>query len=169
MEKIFEDENHNYQIDLSQAVWASDRLNSIYHESKIELSDVDFIAETKDDLLFIEYKNAKVANASKPLSFQPDLDKKISQVVRKYYDSFIYTSAMGIGNNKSKKFIYILEYPDGDSVTRRGIRNKLKTKLPFLFQELNEVIYKLIDEINVMSIKEWNEAYPDFPLLQTHE
>lgn len=103
------------------------------------------------------------------MSFQPDLDKKISQVVRKYYDSFIYTSAMGIGNNKSKKIIYILEYPDGDSVTRRGIRNKLKTKLPFLFQELNEVIYKLIDEINVMSIKEWNEAYPDFSLLQTHE
>lgn len=56
MEKIFEDENHNYQIDLSQAVWASDRLNSIYHESKIELSDVDFIAETENDLLFIEYK-----------------------------------------------------------------------------------------------------------------
>lgn len=151
---------------MSQAVWASDRLNSIYHESKIELSGVDFIAETENDLLFIEYKNAKVSNASNPSSFQPNLDKKINQVVRKYYDSFIYTSAMGIGNKKSKRFIYILEYPNGDSVTRRAIQNKLKTKLPFLFQELNEVIYNLIDEMNVMSIKEWNEAYPNFPLLQ---
>lgn len=73
---------------------------------------------------------------------------------------------MGIGNKKSKRFVYILEYPNGDSVTRRAIQNKLKTKLPFLFQELNEVIYNLIDEMNVMSIKEWNEAYPNFPLLQ---
>lgn len=46
MEKIFTEENKFYQIDFSKALWATDEINDLYHKAKVELSDVDFVAET---------------------------------------------------------------------------------------------------------------------------
>ena len=73
--------------------------------------------------------------------------------------------------DKCKSYIYILEYPNGDRVTRKGIRGRLQDKLPFLLQQQNEFAYKWIDELKVLSIEEWNEMYPEFPLekLQGHK
>ena len=57
----FVDENQEYEIDLSNAIWATDRLNSIYNTAiNSTLSDVDFIAETEEEILFIEYKNCDI-------------------------------------------------------------------------------------------------------------
>jgi len=164
MRRIFKEENHVYQIDFTNAIWATNELNTHFHHAKTELSDVDFIAETDNDILFVEYKNADIPNAENPDEFNPNGDKKISQVVKKYYDSLTYINAIGKPHEKRKAYIYILEYPNGDSVTRKGIRNRLQGKLPFLLQQQNTFVYKLIDEIKVLSISEWNENYPQFPL-----
>lgn len=161
---IFEEENHIYKIDFSNAIWATDQLNKLFHNAKTELSDVDFIAETDNTILFVEYKNANIPNASSPSSFSPTDNKKITQIVKKYYDSLIYIYAIGKHKEKKKKYIYILEYPLGDVITRKLIRNRLQTKLPFLLQEQNSFNYKLIDEVSVLSIYEWNSIFSDFPL-----
>lgn len=164
MEKIFEEENHVYQIDFTKAHWATDRLNTIFTNGKTELSDVDFIAETEEDILFIEYKNASIPNAINPNAFKPEDNKKISQVVKKYYDSFAYINAIGKSMDKKKVYIYILEYPLGDPVTRKGIRDRLQRKLPFLLQQQNFFVYNMIDSVKVLSINEWNGEYANFPL-----
>ncbi|MDE6853301.1 MAG: hypothetical protein K2J67_12610, partial [Lachnospiraceae bacterium] len=61
----------------------------------------------------------------------------------------------------------ILEYPNGDSTSRKMIRNKMKTKLPFLLQGNIGESEKLIDKVAVLSIDEWNEneLYGKFPIL----
>ena len=43
MKKIFTDENEEYGLDCSQAIWASDQLHQIYHDAKVQLSDADFM------------------------------------------------------------------------------------------------------------------------------
>ena len=59
MSQIYQDENRQYQFDFSSALWATDHLHGIYSQNKVGiLSDVDFIAETEDSVLLIEYKNA---------------------------------------------------------------------------------------------------------------
>lgn len=164
MKRIFIEENKEYQIDFTKAIWAMDSLNSIYHQAKIQLSDVDFIAETEEELIFIEYKNASIKNASNPNAFQPQADKAIQKVVRKYYDSLFYIMGLRKAREKRKYYVYILEYPKGDGVTRRAIRNKLQSSLPFLLQQQNQDMERLIDEVMVLSIDEWNERFVQFPL-----
>ncbi len=162
MSRIFIEENNIYQIDFSRALWATDKLNEIYDNAKTILSDVDFVAETEEDILFVEYKNSSVANAAKPEAFQPKEEKSINKVVRKFYDSSIYINSVLV--NKSKVYVYILETPKADSFLRGAVRSKLKTKLPFMLQVQNDFQNKLIDDVKVVSISEWNAKYPQFPL-----
>lgn len=62
--------------------------------------------------------------------------------------------------------MYILEYPHGDSSSRKMVRNRLKEKLPFALQENIGKGKKLIEKIEVLSIEEWNEndQYGKFPI-----
>ena len=71
MEKIFTDESNettspSLQIDFSEALWVTDKLNFIFHKAGIPLNDVDFIAETDEELIFVECKNANRIDAAKP-------------------------------------------------------------------------------------------------------
>ena len=152
--KCFIEENAIYQIDVSASIWATDELNNIFHSAKTELSDVDWVIETPESLLLVEYKNANFAGAANPGAFQPGSDKLISKVVRKYYDSCFYLDA--IGKNKPKIYIYILEFPLGDKVTRKLIRERLTLKLPFALQRTEGVRKELIRRVEVLSIEEWN-------------
>lgn len=93
-------------------------------------------------------------------AFNPSGDKKIENVSRKFYDSLHYLNILQ--KNKPKKCIYILEYPAGDSVSRKMIRNKLKKFLPFEIQKNRN---KLIESVEVLSIEEWNNDlnYRQYP------
>lgn len=162
MSIIFKDENNTCQFDFSQSLWATDRLNTIYHDAKISLSDVDFLVETVDSLLFIEYKNAKFGDISHPEAFKPSDDKVINKVVRKYYDSMTYINAIHKGQDKKWIYVYILEYPSGDVVSRGYVRERLASKLPFLLQKQNDFNEKLIHDVVVLSVDEWNRNFPDF-------
>ncbi len=58
MSIMFRDENESWQIDFSSAIWATDKLHEIFSVIKDSvLSDVDFVAETRDFVLFVESKN----------------------------------------------------------------------------------------------------------------
>ncbi|OOB77025.1 MAG: hypothetical protein BEN19_00400 [Epulopiscium sp. Nuni2H_MBin003] len=164
MRKIFIEENEVYQIDFSDVVWATDKLNTIFHSAKTPLSDVDFIAETEENIIFVEYKNANISNAVNPTGFKPLDDKKLSQVVKKYYDSLSYIKAIGKGKDKKKVYVYILEAPQADSILRGKVSYNLKNRLPFLLQEQNKFQDSWIDEVKVISIDDWNKTYPQFKL-----
>lgn len=161
---IYAEENNVYQIDCTKAVWSTDKVHEDFICTASSLNDVDFIIESEDKLLLVEYKNANISNAAKPEAFKPNSDKKINNVVKKYYDTLHYLTLAN--KNKPKIYIYILEGPHVDSVVKRGIRNRMKKRLPFELQNKFENGIKLIDRVEVLSINEWNEnaEYGKYPL-----
>ena len=90
MEQIFQDENHTCEFNFTKAQWAIDGLHNIYGQAKAGLSDVDYLVETEKEILLIEYKNADIAEAAHPERFNIKSDKKINNLVKKYYDSLHY-------------------------------------------------------------------------------
>ena len=89
MEKIFTDESNettpsSSQIDFSEALWATNKLNSIFHNAGIPLNDVDFIAETEDELIFVECKNANRIDVANP-NFNPADDRKLNVINGKFF------------------------------------------------------------------------------------
>lgn len=165
MSNVFTEENGNYKLDCSKALWATDELHEQYHAAKCSLSDVDWILETDEKIVLVEYKNANVAGAHNPEVFKPKDEKVIDKVVKKFYDSLHYLTLLG--KTKPKEYIYILEYPNGDSVSRKMVRNRMKKKLPFVLQGNIGEGRKLIEKLDVLSIDEWNtsERYGEFPIM----
>ncbi|WP_418577257.1 hypothetical protein [Hungatella sp.] len=164
-DKLFQEENHIYQFDFSQAVWATDQLNRVFQNNKAGiLSDVDFIAETDHEVILLEYKNASIPGAAHPERFQPSDQRTLQKIAYKYYDAWIYLKAAA--KNKPFHYIYILEYPNGDSVSRRAIRNSIVDLLPFELQRLPEIKENMIAGFDVFSIAEWNthDIYKAFPI-----
>jgi hypothetical protein len=169
--RLFIEENGIYQIDFTEAKWVSSHLNDIFHASNTPMSDADVviesIAELEDEdvnLVFVEYKNANIEGAVNPGAFDPAHPKKIDGIVRKYYDSLIYMMATKPKSRNS--YVYILEYPNGDTTSRKLLRNKISERLPFKLQRNEEVKVKLIDKFEVLSIDEWNShpAYGKYPI-----
>ena len=165
MTQIFCDENHSCEIDFSVADWATNQLNNIFHRAKLSiLHDVDFVVETENEILLVEYKNANLPNAAKPEAFHPWEDKSLDKVARKYYESQYFLHSTEHGKRKTKKYVYILECVNGDSVLRKHVRELLAARLPFLLQQQVNMSERLIDSLEVLSTAEWNEKYVQFPL-----
>ena len=164
MEMIFTEENGVYAFDCTAAVWATNRMHEDYHDAGIHINDTDLLIEEDADILMVEYKKANVAGAVNPDAFQPESDKKVNNVSRKFYDSLHYLRLLG--KDKPVSYVYVLEYPNGDIVTRKRLRNKLKTELPFTLQDNIGNGRKLIDKLDVVSIQEWNEngKYGKYPI-----
>ncbi len=164
MGKLLIEENGVYSIDCGAAVWATDRMHEDYHNAGIHINDVDFLIENATHIFMVEYKNACIANAKNSDAFRPMEDKKISIITRKFYDSLHYLRLLD--KSKPVQYIYVLEYPNGDAITRKRLRNRLKMELPFSLQESVGNGKKLIERVDVLSIDEWNadSAYGIFPI-----
>jgi hypothetical protein len=163
MSKIFIEENGIYQIDLSAAISAVGDLNEKYKTIAHILSDVDFIAETENEIFLIEYKNTDIEKAN------PDaLKEKISNgifydiMVKKYYGSAFYVLACQ--KEKPINFICIIEASFLDSPMRKRMCASIKKRLPYELQDIPEITVNLINDFKVLSIQEWNEQYSIFPL-----
>lgn len=159
---IHTEENGVYTLDCSAALWSTDQIHNLYHSSGVFLCDVDFIAETPDFLLLIEYKNADIPNAANAGAFNPSSAKKVDNVARKFYDSLHYLALEG--KIKPVKYVYIVEYPNAGVTDRKMLRNAIAVKLPFKMQQGKPA--KLIENFEVMSIQEFNghSEYSAFPL-----
>ena len=170
MKKIFTDENEEYGLDCSQAIWASDQLHQIYHDAKVQLSDADFMIENSENVVIMEYKNASTEKAGelsyKTKPFNPMEDKKVGSVIRKFYDSYHYLYLLG--KRKPVHYIYVVEAPGSDSTMRKRLRGRMKTLLPFSLQESLDTGIKMIDKVDVMSIAEWNndDIYGKYPFVK---
>lgn len=55
MSNILIDENGDYGLECTNAVWASDQMHMNYHASKVPLSDADFLLEDETSVMVIEY------------------------------------------------------------------------------------------------------------------
>ena len=164
-DNVFQEENNFYQFDFRAAVRATDELHDIFQNNKAGiLSDVDFIAETESEIILIEYKNANIPSAVHPEEFKPSEQKKLKKIAYKYYDSWIYLKALS--KNKPIRYVYILEYVNGDSISRKAIRNKITNLLPFRLQEKLNIPNGMIYSFEVLSIEEWNthDIYKIFPI-----
>ena len=166
MGEKFVEENGAYQIDCSKAIWATDEIHEVYHKAGVQLKDCDFLVEDNESIYLIEYKNANINNAENPNAFKLEEDKMLNKVVQKFYDSLHYLYLAE--KKKPIEYIYVLEYPKGDVVTRKRLRNKMKQRLPFELQDSFGTGKKLIDKVEVLSIEEWNthEKYGMFPITQ---
>lgn len=170
MPDVLIEENRNYGIDCRSAVWASDEIHEAYHACGLPeiLCDADFVLETTDSILLVEYKNSNVpearAHATEATEYDPFQPKKFNKIVSKYYDSLHYLRLLG--KEKPIHYVFVLEYPKGDSVSRRLLRNRLKDHLPFRLQDRVGTGIKLIESVNVVNISEWNEneTYGQFPI-----
>lgn len=161
---IFEEENGFYAINCDNAIWATDEQHDIYQKSTAcFLKDADWFIETDANIIVVEFKNGIVYRSKE--SFDPRKDKYIDSVTRKFYDSLHYLTLLG--KYKPKKYVYIVEYPNDDSVSRKMLRNRISQKLPFALQSKLSQTVKLIDDFDVVSISEWNKKYPDFPISRT--
>ena len=56
MNRVFTEENERYQIDCSEAVWATEELHVEYTAAHSSLNDVDWIMESQEKLYLEEYK-----------------------------------------------------------------------------------------------------------------
>lgn len=160
---IYIEENQLYQIDCRAAVWSSNEWYNLKNNVCNTLRDVDWIVEDEDALYLIEYKNANIPGATHPDAYNPNDTKAIRKLVEKYLDSQHFLNVLSI--DKPKHYVCILEYPKGDSVSRRFVRNELKKKLFFL-QEQRSATRKLIHAIDVVDIQGWNahKQYGKFPI-----
>ena len=119
------------------------------------MKDTDFVIESDTTIYLVEYKNANVPGADNPGAFRPESANSLNKVAEKYYDTFHCLNLLG--KNKPKKYIYVLEYPAGNSTSRLLVRNNLQKKLPFKLQaQLGVAGAKMIDEVKVVDIEEWN-------------
>ena len=170
MPDVLIEEKKNYGIDCRKAVWASDEIHEAYHACGLPeiLCDADFVLETTDSILLVEYKNSNVpearAHATHATEYNPFQSDKFNKIVSKYYDSLHYLRLLG--KEKPVHYIFVLEYPKGDSASRKALRNRLKKRLPFSLQDRVGTGRKLIESVNVVNIDEWNidAIYGQFPI-----
>jgi len=166
MDTVYIEENGVYMLDCRAAVWSTNQIHEHYAQYVIGsfLNDVDFVIETNEYLILVEYKNANIPGAANPERFRPESDAKLENVAKKYFDSLHYLFLLG--KDKPKRFIYIVEYPRGDSASRKMLRNKLKVRLPFRMQTAVSEDRHLIEDVQVLNIQEWNadELLGRFPI-----
>lgn len=167
MNKIFTDEEpSSLQIDFSNATWATDQLNKIFHSSGMSiLKDVDFVAETDSEFIFVECKNANRVDAENAEEFKPKSDEHINSIAKKYFDSLAFLNFTDKNLHKKKIFCYIVEAKGGDIVLRNYLKNRIAKLLPFKLQSQKFLsCTTMIDDFFVLSFNEWNKLFPQFPL-----
>ena len=160
---IYIEEKGEYQIDFNNTIWSTDQMHSDYHNAGVALSDVDFVAETADNILLIEYKNGIIdAAIAHNANFDPSETKTKDKIAKKFYDSIHYLKVKD--KCKPIKYIFIVEYPNADVTTRKMLREEISKRLPFKLQANQPG--QLIDDFEVLSIDEWNsnEEYSKLPL-----
>lgn len=167
MKKLFEDENHTTVFDFSAAkeVFEPHTLAS-YHSEYI--SDVDFVLESEDELLFMEYKNGNTKVVNNPQAF---VDKVKSGslanvLIKKFYGTLLLV--MITDRNPMKKpvrYICVIEAGDGiDDVMMKKLRNKVYAGLPFEYQSMQEIKVPVLDGFDLINLARWNNVYTQYPI-----
>ena len=169
MTKNLIEENGGYFFDCNRALWCSGDMHDDYRSSHLQLSDADFIIETDDRILLVEYKNACIPQALSHVKdqnvYNPFHADKYNKIVRKFYDSLHYLRLIK-KLDKPVHYVFVLEYPKDNSVLRRKFRERLQKSLPFELQRKLNTGIQLIASVSVVNIEEWNQdkVFGMFPI-----
>lgn len=162
---LYPEENGYYALSIDNNDNIICDLHETFHKNGVSiLCDADFVIKSDDSqIIILEYKNGTVGRAAEYTSFKPSDDKYIQKVARKFYDTMVYLNHMGYFD--PMKYVYVLEFPNDDPVTRKFVRDQIITLLPFKLQQDSRIKHQLIDSFEVLSISEWNEKYPMYELV----
>lgn len=156
--KILLDENKQYEFDFTDTKYVLE-LHAL--ANSLMVNDVDFITETENEILFIEYKNAEVSNVVNPdaLFEKISTEKFINNISKKYYDSLLLFWGEGnYGVENEIKYILIIQHPKIDLKVRKQLKNKLIGKLPMIRK--NKPIMKgFISAFEVYNLNEWEDKF----------
>lgn len=163
--KILFDENKAYKFDFSNTDYVLN-IHGIAAQTTM-LSDVDFITETDNKVLFIEYKNANIPNVKNPDAMFKKVGTETfyKKIARKYYDSLLLFWACN-SNTKELPITYILliEHPLIDKKIRKMLREKISKQLPFNISD-EKITHSLIKDFNVYNLDEWRKKFPDISII----
>lgn len=133
--------------------------------NRLHLSDVDFIVETEQDRLFIEYKNSNVIKEHENINTfnskvsSGELQKKL---IRKYWDSLIVMQAIQ-SDTKNNIYEVIIESDIIDKAVRKRLKKRLFDSMVRRIEEYG-IEDKLIKNVMVFNTETWKKSHPEFVL-----
>lgn len=165
--KIYIDENGKSQFDFTkaQSVFEPHTLANTYGEF---LSDVDFVIEEENQVIFMEYKNACVPGTVNPEALyqkvQNNNEKFWKIIAKKFYGTMFLVWATDRNvNDKQVKYVLLIETtPFIDSVLKKRLKEKMMSLLPFKYKQEGEIKREIITEFEIMDLLEWKKKYPDY-------
>jgi len=161
-EARYRDENNKYEFDFAHCeVWE-------YHplaQKTTSLSDVDFVIDSENEVIFLEYKNASIDGVANPSAFLCKLktEEFYLRISKKFFSSlFLHWACRG--NEKDLPIVYILliEHPEIDGKIRKKLREKISKQLPFNLKDEQQIKRSVLNKFEVLNIDEWHQAYPMF-------
>jgi len=126
---------------------------------------VDFIVETPDKILFIEFKDLdhpKAKDKDRDVFIKElEAGAKDEELVRKYRDSFIYYWAMG---SVRKPIVYyvLIACDKLDEAMLLNRTDALRRKLPV--EGPDSWRRKIVESCGVFNIMTWNQHLPEYPV-----
>ncbi len=155
MKNILIDENGDYGLEYTNAVWASDQMHQDYHTAKVPLADADFLLEDEKFMMIVEYKNANTRKARdagfKTTQFNPMDDpakdeeriEVLEKMVLRFYEDMV------AGRITEENFNLLLEKTQKEQA-------ELKAKV-------EEGRKRLADEIRLaVDARQWVESIQEY-------
>lgn len=162
-DKILVDENKEYIFDFSIAEYVVE-LHQV--ANSIGLNDVDFIIGLDKEIIFLEYKNANIKNASNPkaLSEKIKSDKFYNNICKKYYDSLLLFWAMKKNDDELPiRYYLIIEGPEIEERIRKQLTIRIMKNLPLNLCDAR-IKREMLSDFKVCSIEEWNKIFKNMPI-----
>lgn len=165
MDKIYQDENNNFQFDFRNAeeVIVLDKLTHCIPELQY---NVDFII-INEDIIFLEFKNSRVALPDGEEKFQHELtrerDRFCKNIAKKFVSSLFWLWACK-KNEEERKVVYylLLESSFMDAGMRKRFRNKISKQLPHGYGQDGRVKREILSEFQVVNLEEWKRMFPQY-------
>jgi hypothetical protein len=163
-ENIYKDENNKYKFDFSDCKVFE--YHSLSQKTTI-LSDVDFVINSKNEIIFLEYKNAAVKGVVNPDEILRKLktEEFYRKVAKKFYSSlFLHWACRENENDLPINYILLVEHPEIDGRLRKILREKIFKQLPINLKDNESIKRNIMNQFNVYNFVEWHKNYPQFKI-----
>jgi hypothetical protein len=158
----YRDENGKYEFEFPQCeVWEYHQLA----QKTTILSDVDFVINSPEEVIFLEYKNASINGVANPNAFLCKLrtEEFYIRASKKFYSSlFLHWACRENENDRPIVYTLLIEHPEIDGKIRKKLREKISKQLPIRFKDEQQIKRNVLNRFEVLNIDEWHQAYPLF-------
>ena len=162
MDKIFTESGYCFDFTNSLNSYKADFVQ--YHD----LSAVDFVVETENNVFFIEVKNPddKHSTIKNRKEFFNDLQNDLYpyKASAKFTNMLLRKWVTGDFYHKPIIFVFILEYKELSCVIRRKLKDKIFNRLPFSLNKQEFEGKERFEKFELLSIEEFIKLYPEFTI-----